>query len=314
MALMKGIIRFGIIGALALGTGAVVAEWASPGSVHAMAGQAKSAVTRVIDDNIDDPIALRAQIRDLEAEYPGKIADVRSDLTDVQEQIAQLEHQMAVSQKVVTLTQSDLSTLDNTIEHARAVQTANQGSIVKIAWENGSIRLPDAYGKRNQIEQTRSFHATRVADLQKDLGYLEQQEQQLSTLLTRLENERAEFQAQLFQLDAQVDAIDRNERLITTIEKRQETIDQHTRYQAHSLDQLHRRLANIRTQQQARLDSITNATQARDYESEAEFLIQQGGVVADEPTAVTPTRELQVVPDVIEVDPQTDKGPMASKD
>ncbi len=314
MSLTKGIIRFGIIGALALGTGVVVAEWASPGSVHAIAGQAKGAISRTIDSNVEDPVALRAQIRDLEAEYPEKIADVRSDLVDVQQQIAQLQHEKSVSEKVVALTESDLSVLGSGIEEARAVQTANQGVVVKISFQSRSLGINDAFARRDQIDQTRSFHASRVAELETDLGYLTQQEEQLSTLLTRLETERSEFQAQLFQLDAQVDAIDRNERLITMMEDRQETIEEHTRYQAHSLDQLHGRLASIRAKQQARLESIATSTQARDYEAEAKFLIDRNGSTATSETEVSPTRELQIEPQVIEITPSADgsAGPMAS--
>lgn len=315
MSLTKGIIRFGIIGALALGTGVVVAEWASPGSVHAIAGQAKGAINRTIDRNIDDPVALRAQIRDLEAQYPGKIADVRSDLVDVQQQIAQLQHEKAVSQKVVALTESDMVVLGNSIEEARAVQTANQGVIVKISFQSRSLGLNDAFARRDQIDQTRSFHASRVAELDKDLGYLAQQEEQLATLLTRLETERAEFQSQLFQLDAQVDAIDRNERLITMMKARQATIEEHTRYQAHSLDQLHRRLAGIRAKQQAQLESITTSARARDYEAEAQFLIDRTAPATTPSTSISPTHELQIEPRVIEIKPSTDgsAGPMASR-
>ncbi|RMH11702.1 MAG: hypothetical protein D6695_08535 [Planctomycetota bacterium] len=313
MALIKGIVRFGVISALALGTGVVIAEWASPGSVHAMCGQAKNAVTRVIDHNIDDPVALRAQIRDLEAQYPKKIADVRADLAEVRDQIAQLEHEMAVSEKVVALTQADLAVLESTIEHARGVQSQNPGAIVKVTWANTPVRINDAYAKANQIRQTASFHAQRVAELQTDLGYLTQQEEQLASLLTRLETEQAEFQAQLFQLDAQVDAIDRNERLISMMRDRQKTIEEHSRYQATSLDNLHRRLASIRAQQKAQLDNFANASSSRDYEAEAQFLIQHENAVG---TSVDPTRELQIEPEVIEVEPtQTGtNGPIASRD
>ncbi|GAB4384165.1 MAG: hypothetical protein Kow0022_05900 [Phycisphaerales bacterium] len=315
MALIKGIVRFGVIGALALGTGVVVAEWASPGSVHAMCGQAKSAVNRVIDNNIDDPVALRAQIRNLEAEYPEKIAEVRSDLADVQEQIAQLRHEMAVSQKVVALTQADLSVIDGTIQHARDVQATNPGAIVKVSFDQGrSVPIDEALLKRKQIKQTNAFHAQRVAELQTDLNYLSQQEEQLAALLTRLETEQAEFQAQLFQLDAQVDAIDRNERLIEMIKERQKTIDKHSRYQATSLDQLHRQLSKIRAEQKAQLENFATTAKARDYEAEAQFLIEQGdaGLSSD----VAPTTELQIEPQVIEVKPQPDAktGPMASRD
>ena len=58
------------------------------------------------------------------------------------------------------------------------------------------------------------MYLSRAADLETDLGYLHDQEAQLSDLLDRLETEHAEFQAKLFQLDAQIDTIARNDRLI----------------------------------------------------------------------------------------------------
>lgn len=311
MALIKGIVRFGIIGALALGTGVVVAEWASPGSVHAMAGQAKNSITHAIDSNIDNPVALRAQIRALESEYPKKISEVRSDLTDVRDQIAQLRHQYAVSDKVVALTRNDLAQLDGMIEQARGIQAQHSGAIVQVSFQQSSINLSDAYGKRSQIEQTSKFHVERVHELQRDLGYLEQQEEQLADLQNRLETEQAEFQAQLFQLDAQIDSIGRNDRLIAMMEKRQKTIDEQSRYRTDSLNQLQQQLASIRGEQQARLESITTRTKSRDYETEAEYLIQQG----KEPVAL-PQAGFTIEPEVIEITPDDAKTskPMASRD
>jgi septal ring factor EnvC (AmiA/AmiB activator) len=313
MAPIKCIVRFGVISALALGTGAVVAEWASPGSVGAMAGQAKNAITHAIDSNIENPVALRAQIRALETEYPKKIGEVRSDLNDVQEQIGQLRHQQAVSDKVVALTQADLTQLDGMIEQARGVQSQNNGVLVRVSFQRTSLDLSDAYAKRAQIEQTAKFHTERVKELTRDLGYLVQQEQQLASLRDRLETERAEFQAQLFQLDAQIDSIDRNDRLISMMEKRQKTIDEQSRYRTDSLDQLHAQLSSIRTEQQARLEAITSADHARDYETEAEYLIQQG----DDGPVVLPETGFQIDPEVIEITPETlpeATKPMASRD
>lgn len=317
MALVKGIVRVAVVGALTLGAGVVVAEWASPGSVRAMAGQARGTLSRTIDSKIEDPIALRAQIRSLEAEYPKKIGEVRGDLVDVQEQIRQLQHELAVSKKVVTLTSTDLARLDEQIGEARSVQAAHQGAIVRISFNDRSLALPDAYSRRNQIEQTAKFHSGRATDLSRDLTYLTQQEEQLAALLTRLETERTEFQAQLFQLDAQIDAIGRNDRMIATMEKRQSTIDEYSRYHASSLDQLHRKLASIRSQQQSRLDSIGRETQHRDYETEAQYLIQQDASAAGRDVRTLPSAGFQTEVEVIEIKPQqADTGsgkPLASR-
>lgn len=272
---VKGIVRVGVITALAGGAAAVVAETARPGSVAAIFGQAKTSVASVIDNNIDDPVALRAQLRALEAEYPKKIAEVRADLNEVEEQLGQLDRERAVSEKVVALAAEDLAVLDDGIEQARNVQANNRGAIIRISFDNRALDIEDAYSRRSQIEQTRQTYAVRASEIQTELGYLTNQRDQLAALLTKLETERGEFQAQLFQLDAQIDSISRNERMISMMEDRQKTIDEHSRYRAHSLDQLQTRLARVRGEQQSKLASIASREQTQSYAEQAEWLLQK---------------------------------------
>ncbi len=304
----KGIVRFGVLAALAGGTAAVVAEAARPGSVGAIFHQATGAIGGLIDHNIDDPIALRAQIRTLEAQYPEKIAEVHADLAEVREQMAQLERDREVSEKVVQLTAADLDLLDTGLTRAHAAASANQGAIVRIAFNERKMSMNDALSRRSQVVQTKAVYEGRVSEIDTELTYLAEQEAQLADLAQRLETEHAEFQAQIFQLDAQIDSIARNDRLIEMMEDRQATIDEHSRYQAHSLKQLEDRLARVRGEQKARIASITRNEGARNYVDEARFLVDQeaavralipGGVsggVKAEPT-------VEVVPGVIEIDP-----------
>ena len=71
----KTVVRGVVITALA---GGVLVAVAGPHRVHAMFDQARGNITQVIDNNIDDPVILRGQIKKLEAQYPKKIAEVRS--------------------------------------------------------------------------------------------------------------------------------------------------------------------------------------------------------------------------------------------
>ncbi len=304
----KTVVRGVVITALA---GGVLVAVAGPHRAHAMYNQTRGAITHVIDDNIDDPILLRAQVKKLEAQYPGKIAEVRSDLNEVQTQIAQLEREMQIATKVVSLATNDLNVVDSQITQARATQQANPGAIVRISYNNKPVDLEDAYTKRQQIEQTQHLYATRAQDLSVDLGYLNDQESQLSDLHERLVSEQSEFQAKLFQLDAQIDTIARNDRLIDMMEDRQETIDAHSRFQANSLDQLNGRLSNIRTEQRARLEAIANKDNSKSYIEEAQFLIDQGGQVQNE--ASEPV-EFNIEPNIIDITPEeaTPVGPVAS--
>lgn len=294
----KTVVRGAVITALA---GGVLVAVAGPQRVGTLVSQTRGGIQSVIDSNIEDPVLLRAQIRKLEATYPGKIAEVRADLSEVRGQIAQLERERRVAEKVVQLASLDLETADARLGQARATQAANPGAIVRVAFGNDrAVDLENAYAQRQQIEQTRDLYADRARDLSEDLGYLADQEAQLAELLARLETERDEFQAKLFQLDAQIDTIARNERMIAMMEDRQETIDEHSRYKANSLDQLNGRLTQIRSEQRARLESIARKEKGRNYVNEAEFLIDRDARETGDAAPV-----LHVAPRVIEVRPGT---------
>lgn len=299
----KTVVRGVVITALA---GGVLVAVAGPHRAHAMFDQTRNSVIHVIDSNIDDPILLRTQVKKLEAQYPGKIAEVRSDLSEVQTQISQLQREQQIATKVVALASNDLGVVDSQIAQARVTQSANPGAIVRISFNNKPVDLDDAYAKRQQIEQTQNLYSTRAADLQVDLGYLQDQESQLADLLERLVTEQSEFQAKLFQLDAQIDTIARNDRLIGMMEDRQATIDEHSRFQTNSLDQLNGRLSNIRNEQRARLEAIAGREKSKNYIDEAQFLIDQEGRAK---SFDSHQQQLQIEPTVIEITPEDAKNP-----
>jgi len=296
----KTVVRGVVITALA---GGVLVAVAGPHRVHALFDQTRDGVNHALDSMIDDPVALRSQIRKLEAQYPQKIAEVRQDLSEVQTQVSQLTREQQVATKVVQLASMDLSQMDTQLSQARMTQSANPGAIVRVSFGSHPVELDDAYAKREQVEQTRDLYAGRVQDLTVDLGYLTEQKAQLADLLVRLETEHAEFQAKLFQLDTQIDTIARNERLIDMMEDRQETIDEHSRFQAHSVDQLNQRLTQVRNEQRARLEAISRKDEAKDYVNEAEFLVDQNGEVQSSENQALPAGGFLIQPEVIDVQP-----------
>jgi chromosome segregation ATPase len=141
--------------------------------------------------------------------------------------------------------------------------------VFAVRFAGETLGLDQAHSKLNAIEQHSAAFAQRVADIDRDLGYLSQQESRLSTLLDQLETEQGQFQSQLWQLDRQVDAIARNDRMIDMMSKRQNTIDKHSRYRAESLDQVNVRVADIRARQEAQLESLSKTTTANNYENRA---------------------------------------------
>jgi chromosome segregation ATPase len=277
MALVKGIVRYGVIAGLA---GGAVTLIAGPDRVAAIFTETRTVVQNQIDKNISDPVAMRSQLRQLAEQYPGRIQDVRGDLAELQSHKQQLNRELATQVRISELAQADIGTLgqlitraDETLQEAQ-VRNASFGAEpieVRIRFANETMNVDQAMQRATQIEQVRVTAETAAADMQRDLGYIEQQETRLNDLLTQLESERDSFNAQLFALDRQVDAIARNDRMIEMMEKRQATIDKQSRYRAHSLDQLQGRFAEIRARQEAQLESLGKGTTALNYESRAKF-------------------------------------------
>lgn len=295
----KYIVRAGVIGAIALGTAAAVA---GPSRLRALFDQTRESINSKIDENITDPVALRSQIKDLEAQYPKRIAEVRGDLAKLREQVSQLNRDLAISNRVVQMADSDSIKLTSAIDQARmasvqiasfsgpsvtaseiaCVQDAPQEPTSKnvvILFKNERIDIPTAETKRMQVDATRNAYASRAADIQRDLGYLSQQERQLTSLSTRLENEYTSFQTQVFDLDRQIDAIGRNDRMISIMKDRQGTLDEQSRYRAASLDAITTKLADVRARQEATLLSLSKVSERYGYEQDAKASLDREAAV-----------------------------------
>ncbi len=313
---VKTVVRMGVIGGLVAGAAVVVA---GPDRVGALVSQTRTTINKTIDNQIDDPVALRAQLKKLEGEYPRRIAEVRSDLSELERQKQDLTRELAISKRVVQLADADLAQLKGLLSRAENARADASHQIVRVRFDDRSMGVDDAYAKANSISQTRSAYATQAADLERDLGYLTQQENRLSELLATLEHERAEFQTQLWQLDRQVDAIARNERMIEMMEKREATLDRYeTKYDANSLAQVKTRLADIRASQEAALESLATSTGANDYERMATFELDGELSTFRERSIEHQDRGVfEVIPNVLEIGPddcepdECEKGTMA---
>ncbi len=248
-------VRVGVIGALGVGAAFLVAEAAQPGSARAIVKQAGHNVSSVVNSTIDDPVALREQLRDLENQYPKKIEAVRGDLAELEGQIAQFERELAVAERVVALADADLGEMQHLLAKAEDARSTHR--LVRVRFDNESMDLSEAYAKAERIRQLRDSYATRAGEIERDLSFLNEQQAHFGELLTTLETERAQFQNQLWQLDQQIDAVARNERLLEILEKRQRTLDEMSPYSADSLEQVTSRIANIKAEQEARMESLT---------------------------------------------------------
>lgn len=272
MPLCRTMIRTIIISAVVLGTtGAAIALVAGPERASMFAGALQDRVQSSIDAHIDDPTALRAQLRKLEAEYPERISDLTGDLAEVEHQMAQLERERSISERVVELAAADLEQVEQQLATART----DGAALASYGGRDGrSYPLEKAMTRASQLRQTQAVYASRAQDAQRDLGYLELQASRMRDTLAQLESEHAQFEAQLWQIERQVDAIARNERLIEMMEERQRELDDHDRYQAASLDQLTGRLTELRTRQEAQLEHLSKAQNQISYEDLARMQLE----------------------------------------
>src|SRR4051812_14532959 len=167
MSLGRNLVRFGVIAGLVGGTAVVIA---TPERIGALCTQTQDHINSAIDKHIEDPVALRSQMKKLEGEYPSRIAEVRGDLAELKEQQAQLKRELAVSDRVVALAQNDMESIQGMIARGEEAQTtaqaAGENHIVKVVFANQSIPLKDAYGKATHIQQVQTAYTTRANDIQ----------------------------------------------------------------------------------------------------------------------------------------------------
>jgi len=273
--IVKGTVRFGLIAAL---VGGGVIALVGHDRIGAALSQARADLNGRIDAEIDDAVALRAKLADLESTLPKRIAEVRSDLEQTDDQIERLEQDLAISRRVVTLADRDLGELDSLLARAERAHTEPGAGIVRVRFQDRVLSEREAFERARSIERLRELHASRTGDIEGELGYLRDQRSRLGELLDEMETEHAALQNELWQLDRQIDAIERNERLITTIEKRERRIDEHARYQSASLDEYRRTLASVRSKQEATLERLAGSRDARRYEDRARLSIERGGL------------------------------------
>lgn len=298
MGITKTAVRVVVVGTLLTGAAALIA---GPQRIAALAGLAREKVVNGIDATLGDPVALRAQIRELESEYPKRIGAVRSDLAEVRSQLEALTRDKAVAEKVVDMATHDLGEMKGLLGRAESARTDQPSAIINVRFNDQSLSLDQAYSRATQINNTLTAYTSRIADADRDIGFLQQQQTRLEELLNTMETERAQFQAQAWQLDGQIEMISRNDKLIELVEKRQASMDSYDKYTAVSLDQVTGRIAKIRAEQEARLQGLSAHTKGEDYETKAKTMIN--AETAARAVFEKTQQQAQPKPQAIEVSP-----------
>lgn len=266
MAITRFILRWGLISGLALGGATLLI---GPERVAAGLAHVRVRAQSLVDQCTDDPAALRRQLAQLAEEYPDRIAEVRGELAEVDHQIAQFQHDVEIATRVVALTSDDLNQLKNLVTRAQA-QASGGVRAVAIRWEGFCYDVDEAYTEARRINHVRQTYRDRLAHNEQQIDFLAEQKTRLDEILQKLESDYDTYQAQLWQLDRQIDSIQRNEKLIELTEQQQATLDSYERYgKVGNLKQLEAKLAELRTIQEAQLQALAKRGLQKDYEQEA---------------------------------------------
>ncbi|MEM9801038.1 MAG: hypothetical protein AAGA20_11995, partial [Planctomycetota bacterium] len=264
--LFKTLFRTAVVGtALAAAVVGGTAMIVGPERVGAMADQIHGRIEAQFDDNINDPVAMRRQLAQVERQYPERIRGVRGDLASLQEEISRLEDESKISQRVVQIVDQELAALVPALKSAIESEQGPRAQPASISFDGDVMSTRRATNEVREMQRTRTVHEGRAADAIHQLKYLRQQEGRFVALLDELEGEYAQLKAQLVQLENEVESIARNERLISILEARQRTLDEAGRFDAVSFDHIVRSLERKRVEQMAELDHLAAGARASDY-------------------------------------------------
>ena len=266
------IIRWGLISGLALGG---VTLLIGPERVAASLAHVRAKAQSVVDSAVDDPLVLRRQLQELADEYPGRIATVRGEIAEVDKQMEQFADDSQVAQLVVGMTTSDLSELKTLIARAETTVEEMDSPHVAIRFEGVRFKIDQAYNEARRINQIRLGYRDRLACNTQQFALLQQQNGRLAEILGQLEDEYATFNTQMWQLDRQIDAIERNSRLIEMTEELQATLNSYDRWgKVGNLKQLEAKLAELTTIQEAQLVALTSRGARNNYEAKARYELE----------------------------------------
>ncbi len=269
----RNILRWGLIGGLALlGTSLLI----GPERVAMGLSQVRAKAQNVVDSAMDDPAALRRQLEHLAQEYPDRIAEIRGEIAELDHQIGQVEKDLRVDQRVVALATDDLQELKTLVARAEAEGTSRT---VSIRHEGVRFDIEEAYTEGRRINTVRGTYQDRLEQDKVQVQFLSEQKVRLTEILTKLQGEYDTYQAQLWQLDREIDAIQRNERLIELTKEQQATLQSYERFgKVQNLHQLQARLAELKMVQQAQLEELEKRGIHSNYEEQARYELDSNDI------------------------------------
>lgn len=281
----KTVFRTALIGGLAVGGLTLVA---GPQRVAGGFAQIRHSVTSWFDDNMEDPVVLRHQLKRLQEEYPNRLRKITRSLAEVEGQIRQIEYYKEVSANAVNIAKNDLASLKGLVSTAQAEFASYNGvgsaaaRTVLIRFQGSNLSIDQAYRRAHRIKASAMTNQDKVASFARELEVLNSYRDRLIEQKDKLEKEYSTFQAQLWNIQRQIDQIERNESLIALMKECDSGLAENDKFKVRNLDELSNRLTGIQKAHDAELDTLSQSVMTDSYEDRARDAMRSSGESFDD--------------------------------
>lgn len=260
---------------------------------HAVLGKhrthdAAKALQKMAQGEVDELIRKQKDMQDelskLRSEYPKQIAMLKSQINQVDRQLAALDKEETRSADIIRLCEEDISYLEDQRDVVGSVYTE-----ARVIEHRGSkYNSSEAEQLTARIAETREVYVTRSDDIRRERDILQGERDQLALELQSVEAEQAEFEAEYQSLGREIERLERNEEMLKVAECRRGIGDDRHSEAMSTLNDVKTAVERARLEQEERLKSARVAPRSLDYETRAKLLELQRQREAKQKTETTP--------------------------
>jgi len=267
---------------------------------HAVLGKhrthdAAKALQKMAQGEVDELIRKQKDMQDelskLRSEYPKQIAMLKSQINQVDRQLAALDKEETRSADIIRLCEEDISYLEDQREVVGSVYT--QARVIE--HRGSKYNSSEAEQLTARIAETREVYVTRSDDIRREREILQGEREilqgerdQLALELQSVEAEQAEFEAEYQSLVREIERLERNEEMLKVAECRRGIGDDRHSEAMSTLNDVKIAVERARLEQEERLKSARVAPRSLDYETRAKLLELQRQREAKQKTETTP--------------------------
>lgn len=260
---------------------------------HAVLGKhrtrdAAQALQNLAQAEVDELIAkqkdLKHELSKLREVYPRQIAVVKSQLKQVDRQLASLDTEEARANDIVRLCEEDISYL----EDQRDVVGAVYSDVRAIEHRGSKYTVAEADTLVTRIGETREIYVLRLDEIEQERHVLNGEKDQLTLELHAIEAEQQEFEAEYQSLLREIERLERNQEMLEIAEERRGYgVERHGEAMS-TLNDVKTAVERARIEQEERMKAARVAPKSLDYETRARLLEIQRKREAKQKTEATP--------------------------